>query len=201
MKHPIEPLEGVTMEKSGTYPLMKYILRGHHGHYSVIVIDDKSGDVFINAGGDKCFHHWWGGQGRGTKKLREFLCSASVSYFKDKFSYGRNTWYAETAMENLKEMLCKEIGDEHTWSEDLVEEVEGLDGNFNTSEGFYHMLGNCPEVQKVIDTHGDPPSGEEGCSRDVHYFIERCWAHFVAYWKQELIEEAAKEATNATASL
>lgn len=193
-----EELTGVTMEKSGTWPLNKYILRAHHGHYSVIVIDDKTGDVFVNYGGSKAFHHWWGAMGRGTEKLREFLVKASVSYFKDKFSYGLNTWYAEAAMENLKEMIEKEIGGEHTWSEDLVEAVSNIEGNFSTSEGFYHLVNAEEEITRIIDVYGDPPSGEEGVNRDVKRFIDRVWPHFVTYWQKELEEEKGKvlDATN-----
>ena len=179
----------IEIEKSGAWPILKYTLRGDGIGYATVFIDDNYGDIVINSGDQIALKHFWGKQGRGTETLRQFLIKASDGYLKDKFSYGLTRWYADAAMKDLKELIEEKIGGEHTWPEDLVEEVEDIQGNFTTSEGFYHLVSRSDEVTKIIDEVGEHPSGEESANRDAARFIDRAWPHLVAHWEQELIAE------------
>lgn len=183
-----------SVERKGTWPVLRYAIYRHWEGRSevmgVVMIDDDWGNIFINPMNQIAFMHFWGKQGRATDTLRSFLTKTDKGYLKDKFSYGLSRWTPEEAMKSLTEMLEEEIGGQHTWSEDIAEEFEEMEGaGVRTSDGWYMLLQDKEEIQKVIEGHDYPPSGECAANPEVERFIENVWPHLVACWEEELIAE------------
>lgn len=180
----------------GIWPILKYTIRGPHGQYAVIFIDDDYGNIVIQHD-LHAYHHWWGRNGRGKDKLREFLVGASFGYLQDKFSYNLNRWCSEEAVKNLRVQLEEKFGHPDDWPEsfeEMIEEMESLrDEDHNL---FYCKLMDNPDYTDAFDV-SEMPSGELYGNKRVTYFLENYWPHIEKHWMKELEDE--KEAAERSA--
>lgn len=186
----------VEITRKGTWPILKYTMRSKGFGYCVVMIDDDYGDVLINPGDQIALLHWWGKDGRGKGKLREFLCRDSRSYMTDKFSYGLNRWTWDEAMKDLKEKCEEHFGHPDSWHDDVKEKIEQLEGmgSGGSSDLFYFSLQDCDVIMEAFGYDGG--FGELEGNPTVMHFMKTKWPHLVEFWKKELEQEAANaEAT------
>lgn len=179
----------VEITRKGQWPILKYTIRGKRSGYAVVMIDDSYGDILINPGDQIALLHWWGKDGRGSEKLREFLVRDSRSYLQDKFSYGLSRWSWDEAMKDLREKCEEHWGHPDSWPEGAQEKIEHLDGiGSGSSDLFHYVLGECDVIMEAFGY--DSGFGEMYGNRVVDHFLETKWPHLVEFWKRELAEEA-----------
>lgn len=177
----------VEITRKGQWPILKYTIRGRLG-YSTVMIDDQYGDIFINPGNQIALLHWWGKDGRGTEKLREFLVRDSRSYLEDKFSYGLSRWSWDEAMKDLRAKCEEHFGHPDSWPDEVQEKIEHLDGmGRGSSDLFYYALNDCDVIMEAFGYDGG--FGELPGHREVTHFLNTKWPHLVKFWKAELEQE------------
>jgi hypothetical protein len=174
--------------RSGQWPLFKYTIRSDRVGYCTVFIDDNCGDILINPGDQIAFKHWWGKDGRGTDKLRQFLTTASRGYIEDKFSYGLSRWCQEAALDSLEERLGELHGHPEMWPYGAHDAIEDARGCGLSPDGLYLALSECDAIAEIFHS-GEPPHGELSANKDVTRFIEEAWGPLVQLWKAELLEE------------
>lgn len=187
----------VEITRKGEWPILKYTMRSKNFGYCVVMIDDDYGDVLINPGDQIALLHWWGKDGRGKGKLREFLCRDSRSYMTDKFSYGLDRWSYDLAVKEVIAKITEKFGKRDDWDEeieDVVSQVE--DGPMSRDLFQFKLMGSDMLVEDDFLFHECSGVGETEGNREVMHFMKTKWPHLVEFWKKELAEEAASvEAT------
>lgn len=178
----------VEITRKGQWPILKYTIRSKGFGYATVMIDDDYGDILINPGDQIALLHWWGKDGRGKGKLREFLVRDSRSYLEDKFSYGLDRWSFSQAVEDLKKKCQEEWGNRPEWPESVIEVCDQLEGHGQmSSDLFYWIIASSDELMEAFGYDGG--FGSLSGNRVVTHFLDKKWPHLVEFWKKELAEE------------
>jgi hypothetical protein len=164
--------------RKGTWPILKYDLKGEHGWRATVFLDDETGNINVEFDGRKFFGHCWKGP------LREFLVSTNVGYINDKFSYDLVRWCGEQARNNLFILLEKEFGHHNDWPSEIEELYESIDVDMSR-DTFCTTIMSCSELIEKIEPW-EHTFGELGANKNVIRFTGKFWEELVNYWKKEL---------------
>lgn len=167
--------------RKGTWPILKYDLKGEHGWRASVFIDDAAGSIFVESDSLQFFGYKWPLQ----DKLREFLVSTSVGYINDKFSYGKDRWCADAAINDFFSLLELEFGHPNSWPTEIEELYEDELSQEMSKDAFYAILLRCDKLMEKIDPF-EHSFGDIGANKYVVRFTEMFWEELVNYWKKEL---------------
>lgn len=192
----LQPLE---ISRRGGHPIYKYTIRLPGEWYSCIMIDEEVGNVLVNYD-IHYFGYTWGKAGRGTETLREFLTTADAGYVADKFSYHLSRFNVDKVEKAWNEAIELAFNEGRLSENDrdiLKDEfASDLIGECKTSSEYWSAIQSFTGYEERLLDKVFPegmesyPTGQDYANVNVQRFVDRVWAPFQEFLRNELLTEA-----------